>query len=106
MMRLDARRDDNDLWLISQVDGVLLVAPNATLLSQRRREFLRGMRDALTLSQDQRATSHKIATSLEQVKQEALSLRKKISDELSNVEEKCDVTCMGELVSWERCSVF
>ena len=84
------------------MDGVLLVAPSAALLSARRREFTRAMKDAITLKHDQRATSHKIAFSLEQVKQEALHLREKLSSELSNVEEKCDVSGMGELDAADR----
>ena len=51
-----------------QVEGVLLVAPNASSLSHRRKEFLRAMKDSLVVKHDQRATSHRIASSLEQVK--------------------------------------
>lgn len=51
-----------------QVEGVLLVAPNANTLAPRRKEFMRAMKDVLSLKHDQRATSHKIAFSLEQVK--------------------------------------
>ena len=58
---------------------------------------MKAMREVLTVKHDQRATSHKIAFSLEQVKQEALILREKIATELYNVEEKCDVSGMGEL---------
>ncbi len=76
---------------------MLLVAPNASVLANRRKEFQKGMKEVLTVKHEQRATSHKIAFSLEQVKQEALTLREKISSELSAVEEKCDVSGMGEL---------
>lgn len=83
------------------------------------------MKECLTLKHEQRATINRIAVSLEQVKvcfqfsiidrdralnnsdddddgvvvlqQEALNLREKISEELVMVEEKCDVTGMGEL---------
>ena len=51
-----------------QVEGVLLVAPNAASLSHRRKEFLRAMKESLVVKHDQRATSHRIASSLEQVK--------------------------------------
>ena len=51
-----------------QVEGVLLVAPSASSLSHRRREFLRAMKESLVVKHDQRATSHRIASSLEQVK--------------------------------------
>ena len=50
------------------MEGVLLVAPNASSLSHRRKEFLRAMKDSLVVKHDQRATSHRIASSLEQVK--------------------------------------
>lgn len=45
-----------------------MVATGASFLSHRRRDFMTKMRDVLTLVHDQRATSHKIALSLEQVK--------------------------------------
>ena len=44
------------------------MAPNAATLAPRRKEFTRAMKDVVTLKHDQRATSHKIASSLEQVK--------------------------------------
>jgi hypothetical protein len=47
---------------------VLLVAPSAVALTHRRRDFAREMKDVLVLKHDQRATSHRIASSLEQVK--------------------------------------
>merc|ERR1719245_2803283 len=75
-----------------EVEGVLLVAPSASSLSHRRREFLRAMKESLVVKHDQRATSHRIASSLEQVKQEALALRDTISCQLSLIEEKCDVS--------------
>ena len=50
------------------MDGVLLVAPNASSLRERRGEFSRSMRDVLRIKQDERATRHRIALSLEQVK--------------------------------------
>eukprot|EP00095_Tigriopus_kingsejongensis_P011134 maker-scaffold1161_size58349-snap-gene-0.7 protein:Tk11134 transcript:maker-scaffold1161_size58349-snap-gene-0.7-mRNA-1 annotation:"hypothetical protein CAPTEDRAFT_214311" len=80
-----------------EVEGLLLVAPSASLLTKRRVEFTKVMRETLTMKHEQRATMNMIAVSLEQVKQEALNLREKISEELVMVEEKCDVTGMGEL---------
>ena len=47
---------------------MLLVAPNAASLRERRGEFSRSMRDVLRIKQDERATRHRIALSLEQVK--------------------------------------
>ncbi|XP_059082749.1 mitogen-activated protein kinase kinase kinase 4-like isoform X4 [Tigriopus californicus] len=96
---LDIRPTAETTITLSQieVEGVLLVAPNAALLSKRRVEFTRVMKESLTLKHEQRATINRIAVSLEQVKQEALTLREKISEELVMVEEKCDVTGMGEL---------
>ena len=44
------------------------MAPSASSLSHRRREFLRAMKESLVVKHDQRATSHRIASSLEQVK--------------------------------------
>ena len=44
------------------------MAPNAAMLSNRRKEFMRGMREVLVIKHDQRATSHKITFSLQQVK--------------------------------------
>lgn len=51
-----------------QVEGVLLVAPNAALLRARRNKFEKVMGEVISLKHDQRATSHRIAFSLGQVK--------------------------------------
>jgi hypothetical protein len=53
-----------------------LVAPNASSLSLRRKEFLKGTKEALVVKHDQRATSHRIASSLEQVKVRRAGKRK------------------------------
>ena len=54
--------------MLHQVSGVLLVAPSASLLESRRKEFSKSMKEVLHLKQEQRATSQAIAYSLDQVK--------------------------------------
>ena len=57
-----------NLLMLCQVSGVLLVAPSASLLESRRKEFSKSMKEVLQLKQEQRATSQAIAYSLDQVK--------------------------------------
>ncbi|XP_023342644.1 mitogen-activated protein kinase kinase kinase 4 isoform X2 [Eurytemora carolleeae] len=85
-----------------EVSGVLLVAPSAVLLEVRRKEFSKSMQDVLIPGQEQRATSQAIADSLDDVKQGALSLRSKICQELSSVEEKCDTSSLESLEPMDR----
>jgi len=85
-----------------EVVGVLLVAPSAVLLETRRKEFSRCMKEVLKPGQEQRATSQAIADSLDDVKQGALSLRSKICQELSSVEEKCDTSSLESLEPGDR----
>ncbi|XP_040576869.1 mitogen-activated protein kinase kinase kinase 4 isoform X3 [Lepeophtheirus salmonis] len=85
------------------VEGLLLITHSASVLVQKRNEFIKAIREnIITLIHDQRAKSHQIASSLHQVKTEALSLRERISKELSMVEEKCDVDGMVDLDSGDR----
>jgi len=79
-----------------KVSGVLLVAPTASSLEARRKDFLRKMKEVISMSKEQRATSQAIANSLDQVKQEALQLRSQICEELVMVEERCDMSALDQ----------
>ena len=101
--------------MILQVSGVLLVAPTASSLEARRKEFLKNMKEVsqvcisflmlymdfflqvISLSKDQRATSQAISSSLDQVKQEALQLRSQICEELMMVEGRCDTSTSDQV---------
>ena len=49
------------------------------------------------MNKEQRATSQSIASSLDQVKQEALHLRSQICEELLMVEERCDTSTLDQV---------
>jgi phage-related minor tail protein len=49
------------------------------------------------MSKEQRATSQAIASSLDQVKQEALQLRSQIVEELVMVEDRCDLSALDQV---------
>ena len=96
-----------------RVSGVLLVAPNSSLLEKRTKDFSRAMRDVsrakswikssilslqcLSLVKEHRATSPENAGNLDQVKTDALQLRALISVVLMEVEEKCDSQTLDQV---------
>ncbi|XP_059490886.1 mitogen-activated protein kinase kinase kinase 4 isoform X2 [Neocloeon triangulifer] len=89
-----------------EVHGVLLVVCDSTQLCRHRRHLVSVLGSTVALAQESLPSNYTIADSLEELKMDAVNLRRCVTTSIQSVEKSCDVRNMTDVDEQDRMALI